>query len=138
VSKFEINKSERLKHKKEIHSLFIRENYLNVSPFKTIYQVNLSAPKFSLKFLISVPKAKIKHSVKRNLVKRRIKEAYRKNKHILLNAFEEKNIKINIAFVYNTDVILKYDIIESKIILILQRLKIIIEKNVKQNTYITD
>ena len=40
--------------------------------------------------LISVSKRRFKRAVKRNRVKRQIREAYRVNKHELLNAFAEK------------------------------------------------
>jgi ribonuclease P protein component len=46
--------------------------------------------------LFSVSKKKIKKAVHRNQVKRRIKEAYRINKHLLANA----EVKKNIALIY--------------------------------------
>lgn len=41
--------------------------------------------------LISVPKKRFKRAVKRNLVKRQVREAYRKNKHLLLDALASRD-----------------------------------------------
>ena len=50
--------------------------------------------------LISVPKKRFKRAVKRNLVKRQVREAYRKNKHLLLNALASRNKRLIIAFIW--------------------------------------
>ena len=49
--------------------------------------------------LISVPKKRFKRAVKRNLVKRQVREAYRKNKHLLLDALASRNKRLIIAFI---------------------------------------
>ena len=51
--------------------------------------------------LISVPKKRFKRAVKRNRVKRQVREAYRKNKHILLDALKDSGRKIAIAWLDN-------------------------------------
>jgi ribonuclease P protein component len=61
--------------------------------------------------------------VTRNLLKRRIKESYRKNKYELIDFLINNKISCNVAFIYNAKDITNYKEIESKIILILQRLK---------------
>ena len=50
--------------------------------------------------LISVPKKRFKRAVKRNLVKRQVREAYRKNKHLLLDALASRNKRLIIAFIW--------------------------------------
>lgn len=50
--------------------------------------------------LVSVPKKRFKRAVKRNLVKRQVREAYRKNKHLLLDVLEERDKKLAIAFIW--------------------------------------
>ena len=52
--------------------------------------------------LISVPKKRFKHAVKRNQVKRQVREAYRLNKHILIDSLkaQESPKKMALAFIW--------------------------------------
>jgi ribonuclease P protein component len=50
--------------------------------------------------MVSVSKKRFKRAVKRNRVKRQIREAYRLNKHCLLSNMEERNSSLLIAFLY--------------------------------------
>ena len=51
-------------------------------------------------FPLRVPKKRFKRAVKRNLVKRQVREAYRKNKHLLLDALASRNKRLIIAFIW--------------------------------------
>ena len=53
--------------------------------------------------LISVSKKRFKRAVKRNRVKRQIREAYRKNKSLLTDALEAKGKKLAVAFIWLDD-----------------------------------
>lgn len=54
----------------------------------------------SASILISVPKKRFKRAVKRNRIKRQIREAYRKNKYTLLSVLENYKSGLAIAFIY--------------------------------------
>ena len=53
--------------------------------------------------------------VKRNRVKRQIREAYRVNKHELLNALAEKKCRLVIAFIYLSDQLTESSVIEERV-----------------------
>ena len=102
-------KDERLCSLKEINALVKDGHVLFQYPFRVSY---LTKEENCNKLLISVPKKSFKRAVQRNLLKRRIRESYRKNKDLLLLP---TGIKTNIMLVYVSKDILEYKYIESKI-----------------------
>lgn len=129
---FKLKKIERLYHKKEIESLFKEGKSLLIHPFKVVYlfsELNqLTAESYPLKFAISIPKKRFKKAVDRNLLKRRIREAYRLNRHLLKEKLPRDNQSLKFVLVYIDQIELPYKVIEDKIILILQRLLAIHEE----------
>lgn len=78
--------------------------------------------------LISVSKRRFKRAVKRNRVKRQIREAYRMNKPILLDsdALNKKEYRLAIAFIYLADELMDSTLVEEKMKTALAR---IVEEN---------
>ena len=69
-----------------------------------------------ISILISVPKKKFKRAVKRNLVKRQVREAYRRNKYLLLDAMKvQGDKKIALAFIWLDNQIHSSDEVERKV-----------------------
>ncbi len=119
---FSFKKEERLKSKKYIQELFSKGSSFYFYPFKLIWQAqnsNATNPKHQI--LISVPKRKFKRAVDRNLIKRRIREAYRLNKAVISPALISKTL--HIAYIYTADKILSQAVISNKLIASLERLK---------------
>ena len=71
---------------------------------------------------ISVPKRSFAKAVDRNTLKRRIREAYRKNKHLLYEVLQKKNLRIDLMMIYTAKEPLPYQEIEKKMIVSLQKL----------------
>lgn len=122
---FSFPKSERLTQIKVIDSLFQKDS-TNVSqrfvyPFRVLYLSNAEANLEFPQIVISVPKRKFKKAVDRNLLKRRIREAYRTNKPQFIGPAFQK-LPDYIGFVYIGSVIEPYSKIEKRIIGILKEL----------------
>jgi ribonuclease P protein component len=124
-------KDERLSEKIIINALFVNGKSFRQDPFKVIWLEIKSEESLQSRLLISVPKKRIKKAVDRNLVKRRIRESYRKNKLILIEFLKQKQIKCVFAIIYNSSEIASYNEIEKKIIQILQRFQTEYEKSIK-------
>lgn len=102
--RYTLNKSERLCSKKLIERLFAGGNKSFPSfPLRVVYMpLDTEETTADASILISVPKKRFKHAVKRNLVKRQVREAYRHHKHILLDAIQtsEQPKKMILAFIW--------------------------------------
>lgn len=102
--RYTLNKSERLCSKKLIERLFAGGNKSFPSfPLRVVYMaLENEETTADVSILISVPKKRFKHAVKRNQVKRQVREAYRHHKHILLDALQasEKPKKMILAFIW--------------------------------------
>ena len=90
-------KNQKLKSFKVIGKLFESGNSFISYPFKIVWLYNETTSPYC-KFSVSVPKRKYKHAVDRNLIKRKIREAYRLNKSIL--EAENKLPKIDFMIIY--------------------------------------
>ena len=116
-----LKKTEILNHKKKIDQLFKSGNRFFIDEFQVVYSTSNSYDNW-FNILVSVPKKKIKLACTRNLLKRRIKEVIRRKKGKYILKLKDKKKHVKIAFIYNSEKVLTYKVIEEKIDLILQRL----------------
>lgn len=120
-------KAERLCSKIQIEKLFAGgSRSFSVYPLRVVFMPMEKVEGALVSILISVPKKRFKRAVKRNRIKRQIREAYRKNKHGLLNLLNEKAEGMAIAFIYLSSESVSTDEIEKIMKTLLAR---IIEKS---------
>lgn len=96
-----MTKSERLSGRNNIEKLFNGNGSRSFSafPLRIVYMKDErkeGEPKAQM--MVSVPKRLLRHAVKRNRVKRQVREAYRLNKRIICRDNEEE--KVIMAFIY--------------------------------------
>ena len=117
------SKEERLCGEKEIDQLFEKGEKFKEGSFGVIWQETKEKSEFPAKILISIPKRNIPKANQRNMLKRLIKECYRKQKKSLYQLLLQKEKHIIFAIIYQKTDALKYKELESEINLILNRLK---------------
>ena len=120
------NKKERISFKKEIDLLFKQGEAFTSFPFRVVFLEQKPFSGATVSVLISVPKRKFKRAVKRNRMKRLVREAYRLNKTSLIEHFQEKESGLLIAFLFIGNELYHWKEIEAAI---QKALKILIEKN---------
>jgi ribonuclease P protein component len=114
-------REERLKSGKEIDKLFSRGKKFSLSPLRIFWRVREREEESEIKIMISVPKKIFSRAVDRNLIKRRIREAYRQHKQLLPQVSKTgRPLALEIAFIYNSKDIIEYHELETKIISVLQ------------------
>lgn len=94
-------KKERLNSRLLIEKLFSGGGKsLPAYPLRIVYMPIEEESRPTASILISVPKKRFKRAVKRNRVKRQIREAYRKHKDMLLDTLNASGKKAIIAFIW--------------------------------------
>jgi ribonuclease P protein component len=115
-------KKEKLKSKKDIEHLFKKGKSVNAFPIRVIHVKKMEPQGILINAGVTVSKKNIKLAVHRNLIKRRIREAYRLNNTELKEHLSTNNQEVNLMFIYSAKEILPYALIEEKIKVLLTRL----------------
>ena len=117
-----LHKSERLCRKKAIEKLFAGgARSFSLFPLRVVY-LPMEEVESSASILVSVSKRRFKRAVKRNRVKRQIREAYRLHKHHLLQVLQEHGVHMGVAFIYLADELMETAVIEERVKTALHRL----------------
>ena len=88
--RLKFSKNERLKNKRLFQSVFDNGKVLKAYPLKIFYLPVSDAGIHQAQIGVLVGKKKFKSAVSRNRIKRIIREAYRRNKHLIFNNIEGK------------------------------------------------
>jgi ribonuclease P protein component len=116
--KFTFQKAEKLSREKLIKELFNGGSSFYSYPFKVVFLANPDQDVAFHQILLSVSNRIFKKAVDRNTVKRRMREAYRLHKHLLVS-----DKKLLIAYIYTAKEILPSAIIHGKLPLTFPKLK---------------
>ncbi|MEO6167375.1 MAG: ribonuclease P protein component [Chitinophagales bacterium] len=120
--RFTFKKEERLSSKKIIDELFMKGSSFYLYPFKVQYLPEVYNAVNPVQILVAVPSKSFPHAVDRNRIKRLIRETYRLNKNDLYDAFKHQQKKLLIALIYTAKKIEPFDLVNEKMISILNRL----------------
>lgn len=129
-AKNSFNREEHLKSRKIIATLFEKGESVPSPLFRVLWlRVVLPLPNIPVQICISVPSSKFKTAVIRNRIKRKTVEAYRTNKHELIELVAsqflsnpENNFGLALMFIYSPSEEKKFSEIEFALKEVLQKL----------------
>lgn len=116
-------KAERLNSKLLIGKMFeggVSKSF-SIFPIRIVY-MPVERGDAPAAILISVSKRRFKRAVKRNRVKRQIREAYRKSKHLLVDELARREQRLAIAIIYLSDGLIATSELEEKMEIALLRI----------------
>ncbi len=93
-------KPEKICNQNQIDNLFREGKSFKSGQFKLLYIETETTGQPYVQVLIAVPKKNLRHAVDRNRMKRLIREAYRLNKHKILNEYSKVGKHVDIAFIF--------------------------------------
>lgn len=133
-----LKRSEKLKSSRIIGELFNSGDTITVLPVKLFWKLNYDMIQaVPARMAVIVPFKNFKRAVDRNLIKRKIREAYRLNKHTLIDLLSEKKFGLNLVFLYLPKNIYSYQEISEGVIRTLNilsgQLKFVSVQNEKYN-----
>ena len=112
-----LSKNERLKSYKRIRLLFAEGRKMKVQSLLVYFQlqpqIDDKVGDVHLQMGVSVGARFFKKAVDRNLIKRRIREAYRKNNNEVKRVLVKHKLDMDVFFVYTNAEVLLYHQIES-------------------------
>lgn len=120
--RYTFKKSERLCLVKQIDALFSSGRWLRSEHLRLVYREVDDEQTACARVLVTVSKKNFRRAVKRNLLKRRMRESYRVLKHDLYDRLKEKDKKLHLGFVFHSTQLAGFKTIQQEIKYLLAQL----------------
>ena len=122
MKQFTFRKAEHLCSKKEIDALFSQPHQsVRVFPVLAVFQEVDRTSGAPVQLLLSVSKRRFKRAVRRNRTKRLLREAYRRQKH-LLHYQPAPGRGLNVAFMWLSDALMNQAQVDAAVAQVLERM----------------
>lgn len=121
-------KAERLCSRKIISSLFDEGSVFYLPLFKVVWLSDDSIQPFPAKVAFSVSKKGFRNAVTRNLLKRRMREAYRRNKQAFYEFLLSENRQVSFIIIFRGDSVNDFHTIEKGMREMLEKFRHIIRE----------
>jgi ribonuclease P protein component len=131
ITREKFDKSEKLCSIKIISGLFESGNVLYTSLFKIFWAISPVTLPHPAQVVFTVPKKGFRHAVIRNLIKRRMREAYRKNKKTLYENLIRENTQIVFVVILKISSVPDYIRIEESIKEMVNKLESLVKEKPK-------
>jgi ribonuclease P protein component len=127
---FRLRKEERIKSKKQLDTLFAKGHSIRAVPLRLVWVFTARDNQVPVLVSFAVPRKSWKRAVDRNLIRRRMREAYRTHKHILYDMTIPTDKQILLSCMYTADTIYSFDQIRKAMDKVLHNLQRIILKEI--------
>jgi ribonuclease P protein component len=115
-------KAERLVGKTTFEQLLEEGESFRQFPMRVVWCISRTEQKAPVRIAFSIPKRNFRHAVKRNLIRRQMREAWRKQKHELYALLKTRKQSLDVLIIYTHNEVIVSKDMEVKILLTLQRL----------------
>jgi len=134
IMKNTFSKKEKLCSEIRFKALFANGESFLIYPYRVSFMQNEQVSPAPVQIAFGVPKKIFKRAVKRNYIKRRMRECYRLQKNDLLTFIESKNITISVFIAFIAKEVVDYEVLDKKMKAVLYRINLELQKKLPSDS----